>query len=131
MKLTVSSLFVVALVGCAMDAKPVQPYAREVKRKPQTSGVVALHQNPTPEDRKLAETMMKSNCGEAPVKVVDEGEVDIGEHSEGTALKEKGQKEEKLFGLISYKDEKPDQDKTKTTTMKVKEWQIVYECPRQ
>ncbi|MFL5251256.1 MAG: hypothetical protein ACJ783_08435 [Myxococcales bacterium] len=119
--------FLLVLAGCAM-APPPQAYAREVKRKPQSSGVIALHQPSTPGDRALADSMMKSNCGGSAVKVLDEGEVDIGEHAEGEAHKEKGQKEEKWFGIIPVKDEKPDQNKTSTNTTKLKEWQIVYEC---
>jgi hypothetical protein len=121
------SIVLLVLAGCAV-APPPQAYAREVKRKPQSSGVIALHQAPTPGDRQLADSMMKSNCGGSPVKVLEEGEVDIGEHAEAESHKEKGQKEEKWFGIIPVKDEKPDQNKTSTNTIKLKEWQIVYEC---
>jgi hypothetical protein len=119
--------FLLVLAGCAA-APPPPAYAREVKRKPLASGVIALHQAPTPGDRKLADSMMKTNCGESPVRVLEEGEVDIGEHAEGESHKDKGQKEEKWFGIIPVKDEKPDQNKTSTNTTKLKEWQIVYEC---
>jgi hypothetical protein len=111
-----------------MAPQPIPPYAREAKRKPQAGGIIALHQSPTVDDRKLADTMMTSNCGTVAVKVLEEGEVDIGERTQGTAQKLKGEEGKSFLGIIPIKAEKPPETKTDSTMLRVKEWQIVYEC---
>jgi hypothetical protein len=124
MKLAISTVLLVVALGCA-TVPVVQPYAREVKKKPQDSGVIALHTNPTLDDRKYADTIMKQNCDGHTVKVIEEGEVAIGEQSHAVASKEV--KEAGFFGrLLGEKDEvKPTSD---TTKVALKEWQIVYQC---
>ncbi|MGZ3781606.1 MAG: hypothetical protein ACXVCY_13220 [Pseudobdellovibrionaceae bacterium] len=128
-----TSVLLLGLTAC--QTMPYQPYARAVKQKPSTGGIVALKLEHRPEDRQKAESMMKSVCGTNPVKIVEEGEVAIGqetkssgsqEHKSGSAPTNVGT----LFGLpITSGGSNPsDTANTNTVTTSVKEWQISYEC---
>lgn len=119
--------------GC--QTMPYQPYARDVKKAPGQSGVIALHTEHRDEDRAKADTMMKTNCGDKPVKVTEEGEVVVGQtttgntsasHHSGTS----GQKVGSLFGMpIMSGGANAGTDTASTsTTTNVKEWQIAYTC---
>lgn len=121
------------IAGC--QAMPYQPYARDVKRKPQQGGVIALKTEHREEDRAKADTMMKSNCGTFPIKVVEEGEVAIGQTTSGNAKETNqqgtdGKQVGSLFGIpvMSGQQDASKNTATSSTTMAVNEWQINYEC---
>jgi hypothetical protein len=114
---------------------PYQPYARDVKKKPQTNGTIALKPDHRDEDRAKADAMMKANCGKAPVRVLEEGEVVIGQESTTNAntAHHKGEESEQVgsfFGMpVMAGGKDPSQSTTaKVSTTQVKEWQINYEC---
>ncbi len=120
----------VFMTGCA--TLPYQPYAREVKKKPETSGVIALNGTHRPEDRAKAEMMMKSNCGaNNSVKVTEEGEVVVGEKTDSTAQKTQGtaERDNLVIGGLTFTSSQPAENTTVTQhKTQVKEWQIAYEC---
>lgn len=120
-------------IGC--QTMPYQPYARDVKRKPSEGGVIALKTEHNEQDRAKAESMMKSNCGTTPVKVLEEGEVTVGETTSGSATEKhqagaSGSKVGSLFGMpITSGGVDPSKNThTTTTTTALKEWQISYAC---
>lgn len=119
----------------ACQTMPYQPYARDVKKKPQQGGVIALKPEHRAEDQAKAQQMMASNCATLPVKVLEEGEVAVGQetkssnstsHNRGTRSQQVGS----LFGLpISTAGTSPTEDTTGSATVtSIKEWQISYEC---
>ena len=122
-----------ALTAC--QAMPYQPYARDVKKKPGQSGVIAMKPNHRDEDQAKAQNMMAMNCGAKPVQVLEEGEVAIGQevksnadtsHAAGTQGRQVGT----LFGMpvtSGASDPRSTTSGTSTTTA-LKEWQISYEC---
>lgn len=119
------------IVGC--QTMPYQPYARDVKKKPQAGGTIALHAEHKDEDRAKATQMMSSNCGSNEVKVVEEGEVVVGQTTNTNANQNSnyGNKQQvgTLFGMpvTSGSDASTNVNSTATTTQ-LKEWQITYEC---
>ena len=60
-----------------------QPYARNVKKKPGKSGIIALKTEQRQEDQDLAKSMMSQNCGSQTAKIIEEGEVAIGTVTQG------------------------------------------------
>jgi hypothetical protein len=119
----------------ACQTMPYQPYARDVKKKPQQGGVIALKPEHRDEDKAKAQKMMESNCAALPVKILEEGEVAVGQevksgssttNNAGTRSATVGS----LFGLpITTGGTAASQDTTGTaTTTSIKEWQISYEC---
>ena len=126
-----ASVGLLAVVGC--QTMPYQPYARDVKRRPQSGGVIALHTEHRDEDRLKADEMMKSNCGANAIKVTEEGEVVVGQTTNTNANQntDYGNKHQvgTLFGMpvTSGADASTNTNSTATTTQ-VKEWQIVYDC---
>lgn len=124
---------IAAITSC--QTMPYQPYARDVKKKPQTSGTIALKPEHRDEDRAKADSMMKSNCGNASVRVLEEGEVVIGQESttKANTAQHKGEESEQMgsfFGMpVMSGGKDPSQSTTaKVSTTQVKEWQINYEC---
>lgn len=121
------------MLGC--QTMPYQPYARDVKRKPQQGGVIALKTEHREEDRAKATSMMQSNCGDKAVKVIEEGEVTVGQTTSGSAketndLGSDGTKVGSVFG-IPLKTGGVDPSKntaTSSTVTALNEWQINYEC---
>jgi hypothetical protein len=124
-----------ALVITACQTMPYQPYARDVKRKPQTNGIIALKLEHREEDRQKAQQMMNSNCGSQEIKVLEEGEVVVGQEStthsntsknEGTSSTKVGS----LFGIpvMSQGTDPSENTQSKVSTSAIKEWQISYEC---
>lgn len=131
------SLIAVVAVGLALaacEAPPYQPYARDVKRKPGQGGSIALRLEHQDADRQKAMNMMSSNCGSSKVKVLEEGEVEIGQETQGsaTASRDEGSAGTvgKLFGMKVRTGQKDPSTTTNSNsrTMAVKEWQISYEC---
>lgn len=130
-RLLVVPLFAIALfsVGCA--TLPYQPYAREVKKKPQHGGVIALKAEHRPEDRARADLLMKNNCGGKEVTLAEEGEVVVGEKTDSTASKTRGTAHDNSlqFGAISFGSSRPSEDtQTSSHTTQLKEWHISYHC---
>lgn len=132
-QLLVISIFSLLLVSC--QTMPYQPYARDVKKVPNQSGVIHLKTEHRDEDRAKADMMMKKNCGDQPVKITEEGEVAIGQTTTGQATESRdngttGAQVGTLFGLpITTGSVDPSKNTSSTTTtMAVKEWQIAYEC---
>lgn len=122
-----------AVFGC--QTVPYQPYARDVKKKPGKEGVIALRQENRPEDRALADKMMTQNCAGKEVKVLEEGEVVIGEKtkSSGSESHVPGQKSQTvgtLFGLpvTSGGRNSGTESSSESEKVQLKEWQISYEC---
>ena len=72
-------MIVAVLTSC--QSMPYQPYARDVKKKPNQNGIIALKAVHREEDRQKATSMMATNCGPAKVNVIEEGEVVIGQES--------------------------------------------------
>jgi hypothetical protein len=132
--LKISLFFSIAgfvLSGC--QTVPYQGEAHDVKRKPQVAGIVAVPSNPRPEDRARADEHMKSNCGELAVRVLEEGEVVIGQETQGTSNEnnrdDTRHKAGSLFGLPIMSGNASGKDtSTSSTTKSLKEWQISYEC---
>lgn len=128
-------LMAVAFFFTACQTMPYQPYARDVKRLPNQGGVIALKTEHRDEDRTKAESMMKKNCGNAAVKIKEEGEVTVGQTTTGNAKETKDEGSEglklgSLFGVpvMSGASDPSKNTSTTSTTTAVKEWQISYEC---
>ena len=106
-----------------------RPYARNVKKKPGKSGVIALELNHRAEDRTLATTMMHENCGAKKAVVTDEGEVVIGTVTNSTKKSTEGGETSmgSFFGL-PVTSSSADTENSSSTTVQKKEWQINYLC---
>jgi hypothetical protein len=106
-----------------------RPYARNVKKKPGRSGVVALKLEHRKEDRDLAKSFMKDNCGTKKSKILDEGEVVIGTTTNSNSKSREGGTSNfgSLFG-IPLKTQTADSTSKTSTTTQEKEWQITYKC---
>lgn len=123
------------LILSACQTVPYQGVAREVKRKPQAGGVLALPMNPRAEDRTKAETVMRGNCSAAGFKVLEEGEIVIGQTTKSDSRLENRENSEhqmgSIFGMAVMGGEKGGTDtSTSTKTEAIKEWQLVYECEK-
>lgn len=131
-KLIAMTLFT-ALSAC--QTMPYQPYARDVKKKPNHSGVIALKLEHRDEDRAKAQMMMENNCRPAPVKVLEEGEVVIGQESttNSKTSKNAGEASQSMgsflgIPLTSAGTDPSESTSARVSTTQVKEWQISYEC---
>lgn len=131
----VYALIAIATAFTACQQMPYQPYARDVKKKPGQGGVIALKPVHQTEDQEKAKMMMASNCGTAAVKVVEEGEVAVGQETRSSADTTKrpgyaGTQVGTLFGLPVTSGGSHATDSTSGTavTTSIKEWQISYEC---
>jgi hypothetical protein len=128
-------ILTIAIAISACQTMPYQPYARDVKKKPGMNGIIALKPEHREEDRQKATTMMQSNCGANQVKVIEEGEVVIGQESttNSNTSKNSGESSQQVgsfFGLPVMSGGKDPSESTsaKVSTTAVKEWQINYEC---
>lgn len=124
----VGSLFV---MGC--QTVPYQGQARDIKRHPQEDGVIGIPLNFRDEDRARAESKMQSNCNPAAYKVMEEGEVVIGQETKTSGKEtDRASTEHKvgsLFGMPLISGEKGGKNtETSQVTTNVKEWQISYKC---
>lgn len=129
--LAVSAALTMTLVGC--QTVPYEGQAREVKRKPQQEGVIALPSSPRTEDRAKAEVAMKSNCSPFPAKINEEGEVVVGQEVKSTASENDRQASKtnigSLFGIpLTSGTEAGKDTHSSSTTTSIKEWQISYTC---
>lgn len=125
----ISMLAGLMLLNSCAGMMKYHPYARNVKRKPGSSGIVALKLNHRQEDRDYSETLMKGNCGEKKIKILDEGEVVIGTVTNSNSQSRKGGETQmgSLFGL-PVTSTTPNSTSQSTTTTQKKEWQIKYTC---
>lgn len=119
----------------ACQSLPYQPYARDVKKKPNQNGIIALKLEHRDEDRAKAQMMMESNCRPTPVKVLEEGEVVIGQESttNSNTSKNAGESSQSMgsflgIPLTSGGKDPSESTSAKVSTTNVKEWQISYEC---
>ena len=131
MKKILMMIVTVLVTGCA--TMPYQPYAREVKKKPNEGGLIALKTQHRPEDRQRADSLMAANCGSnAMVKVAEEGEVVVGEKTNSTSNKRQDQESNSVFSLngMSFgRGTRPvENTDTSSETVQLKEWQIAYNC---
>ncbi len=137
MKKLICSLVITTAVfifsGC--QTAPYQAYARDVKKKPGQGGIIALKPDHRDEDQMKANQMMSVNCGASNVKVLEEGEIAVGQEvksnadttkSAGTSSRKVGS----LFGipLVSGGSDPKDSTSSSSVTTSIKEWQISYEC---
>ena len=106
-----------------------RPYARNVKKKPGRSGVVALKLEHRKEDRDLALNFMNDNCGQKKSQITDEGEVVIGTTTNSNSKNREGGVTNfgSVFG-IPLKSQSADTTSSTSTTIQQKEWQITYKC---
>jgi len=118
---TVSALLVAA--GCAHV-----PFAREVKKKPNDGGVIALRSNHLPEDRAKADSLMQVNCNGKEVKVTEEGEVTVGTRTSSSASAAMGQQSSNSLLTFGMSDGPALNSNSSSETSAVKEWQISYKC---
>jgi hypothetical protein len=127
----VSLLMGFLLLNSCAGMMKYRPYARNVKKKPGKSGVVALRLEHRKEDRDLAKTMMQENCSNQKVKVTDEGEVVIGTITNSSKKSREGSSTQvaSLFGL-PINSSSPGSETSNSTTMQKKEWQLQYLCAR-
>lgn len=128
-------LIPLSLLLNACQSLPYQPYARNVKQKSNINGIIALKPEHRDEDRQKAMTMMQANCQALPVKIIEEGEVVIGQESttnsntsksRGTGTQQVGS----LFGIpmVAEGHDPSESTASKVLMTQVKEWQINYEC---
>jgi hypothetical protein len=119
------------VVGC--QTVPYKGQARETKRKPQEGGIISLKENFRPEDREVADEKMKSNCQPLPFRVLEEGEIVVGQkvQTDAHATKRDDSREKigSLFGVpvVSGQNAGVDSSGSSTTTA-IHEWQISYQC---
>ena len=129
-------LVMISFIGItACQTLPYQPYARDVKKKPGQNGVIALKLDHRDEDRAKATNMMAANCGAAPVKVLEEGEVVICQEqtTNSNTSKNAGESSQSMgsflgLPLTSIGKDPSESTSGKVSTTSVKEWQISYEC---
>lgn len=131
LRLFIMTSAVLAISAC--QTMPYQPYARDVKKKPQAGGIIALKLEHRDEDKAKAADMMRSNCGSLTYKIIEEGEAVVGQTTTSTAneTQDYGHKKQvgTLFGLpVTSGTDASKDTTTNATTTAVKEWQITYEC---
>ncbi|MCO5142307.1 MAG: hypothetical protein M9962_04360 [Oligoflexia bacterium] len=125
------SLMVIGFIISSCATLPYEPYAREVKKKPRNGGVIALRMNNRAEDRMKAESLMRYNCGDSNiVKVLEEGEVVVGEQTSSTSSRNNYPTSGLSFGSsgFSFGSASTDERETHSTTNQIREWQLTYEC---
>lgn len=119
------------LSGC--QTMPYQGQARDVKKRREQGGVLALPINQRLEDRQVAEQKMQANCGSLKARVVEEGEVVVGtksvQNARSSQRDDTRQNAGQFMGLQLVTGEAGGADtRTESSTEAIKEWQITYEC---
>jgi hypothetical protein len=119
------------VTGC--QTVPYQGEARDVKRRPQEGGVVAIARKFRPEDRTRADESMRTNCSPLTFKIVEEGEVVTGQevtaNTRETNRANSEQQVGSLWGIPITSGDKGGKDaQTSSVTKDLKEWQISYAC---
>jgi hypothetical protein len=131
--LQLSALAAATALFVSCQTVPYQGQAREVKRKPNEGGIIALTVDHRPEDRMKADEKMKSNCADTTVKITEEGEVSVGQKTTSNSSDSYRPSSQKkvgtLFGMPLVSGQAAGTDTSASaTTMDIKEWQISYEC---
>lgn len=109
------------------------PQARDVKRKPQAGGIIALKTEHRDEDRQKAEMMMQSNCKPKRFTILEEGEVITGQETK-TSGNETNRDDNRhpagsLFGIPVMAGQAGGKEtQSSAVTTQLKEWQISYSC---
>ena len=129
--LTVAAAALSVLSGC--QTAPYQGQARDVKKRPNDGGIVAVPLDPKPEDRARAEEHMRGNCEGGLYKIVDEGEAVVGQKTSSHADEYRRDRTQhqvgSMFGMpIVSGDPGGKNVSTESSTENVKEWQISYSC---
>jgi len=135
MKLTakIALLLGTALVYSGCQTVPYEGQARDVKRKPQEEGVIAIPTNYKDEDRNKAVQKMQSNCTPGSYKILEEGEVVTGQETKTSGKETDRASTErsagKLFGMNLMTGEAGGKNtESSQITTSTKEWQISYRC---
>lgn len=128
-----SGIFIgsIFMVGC--QTIPYQGQARDIKRRPSEHGVIGIPLNFRDEDRAKAENKMKGNCGQLAYKIMEEGEVVVGQETKTSGKEtDRASSERKvgsLFGIPVTSGEAGGKNtESSQVTTSVKEWQISYKC---
>lgn len=129
--LSAGALGLLFMIGC--QTVPYQGQARETKKRPQEGGMISLKENYRPEDRQKADEKMKLNCQPLPFRVLEEGEVVVGQKvetdSRDTKRDDTRSEVGNLFGIPVISGEAGGKDsKSSSTTTALREWQITYQC---
>ena len=127
----VSTAALLWMSGC--QTLPYQGQARDVKKKPAEGGILALPLDPRDEDRAKAELKMQQNCGAGKYKILEEGEVVIGQKTNSDNREDSRtntqQKVGSFLGMPVLTGDAGGKNVSGTsTTENIKEWQISYEC---
>ncbi len=127
------SLILLQMVTIGCQTVPYQGQARNVKLRPGQEGVLGLPLSQRPEDRNKAVEAMKMNCSPSDYKVIEEGEVVVGQETKRSQRETDRQSSEqtvgKLFGIPLTTGEAGGKDVSGSeVTTAVKEWQISYKC---
>lgn len=128
--------WIVAIVCVFLQACQTVPYqgqARNVNKKPQESGVIAIATDYRPEDRSKADDYMKQNCSPFPVKVMEEGEVAVGQKTSASSSETDRASTKtnvgSFLGMPVFSGKEGGKDATSNSVVtNVNEWQIKYEC---
>lgn len=120
-----------ALSSCA--TMPYQPYAREVVKKPNTGGVIALKAEHRDEDRTKAMDLIARNCGANTFEIKEEGETVVGQETTSNADQTHNAGNQQQVGTflgmpITSGNAPSTQTNTTATTTALKEWRITYDC---
>lgn len=122
------TLLAVSAVSFLVAGCSIAPYAREVKKRPSEGGVIALKTMHSPEDRALAESLMRSNCGSNEAKVMEEGEVVTGTKTYSDATTSNESDSGFSIGGLSFGSGAGQRTAGSSETHQLKEWQISYQC---
>lgn len=131
---TISSLSLLSLLlvaGC--QTVPYQGQARETKKRAQEGGTISLKENYRAEDRQVADEKMKANCAPLNFKVLEEGEIVVGQKTQTDSRDTKRDDTRgevgSLFGIPVIAGEAGGKDsQSSSLTTALKEWQISYQC---
>lgn len=131
MNLFIFSVTSAVFVSC--QTIPYEGRAREVKRKPSEGGIIALTAEHRTEDRMKADEKMKSNCPNGTVKILEEGEVAVGQTTVANSSQDHRQSTQRkagvIFGMPIMAGQAAGTDTSMSSTVtQIKEWQISYEC---
>jgi hypothetical protein len=126
-------LVVLALFVTACQTMPYEGQAREVVKKPQVEGVVAIPINYRNEDHDKAIGKMTANCQPGEYKITEEGEAIVGQETKSNGKETDRASTEKsygkLFGIpLSGGEAAGKNTESSQVTTSVKEWQIRYKC---
>lgn len=122
-----------ALVYSGCQTVPYEGQARDVKRKPQEEGIIAIPTNYKDEDRSKAVQKMQSNCTPGVYKILEEGEVAVGQETKSSGKETDRASTERsagsLFGIpLTTGEASGKNTETSQVTTSLKEWQISYRC---